>query len=234
MPGFLDFQLASACIRKTSVPTVCTHQSPTSRFSGLRAACAVALILRGRSQRPSTRLSSGMPSTDVMLVDGAVPHWSRESAVNARVYQCLGVDKRRCRKLNKVPMAKDATGAVIYWMSRDQRAEDNWALLYAQKLAIQRSASLHVVFCLVPKFGDATIRQFDFLLKGLKEVAATLAAKKIPFHLKLGKAADEIPTLLDQLEAKAVVCDMSPLRVLSPAHLRRFDRFFRLDATAGA
>ena len=191
--GFLDFQLASACIRKTSVPTVCTYQSPTSRFSGLRAACAIALILRGRSQRPSTRLSSGMPSTDVMLVDG--------------------VDKRRCRKLNKVPMAKDATGAVIYWMSRDQRAEDNWALLYAQKLAIQRSACLHVVFCLVPKFGDATIRQFDFLLKGLKEVAATLAAKKVPFHLKLGKAADEIPTLLDQLEAKAVVCDMSPLRV---------------------
>lgn len=47
-----------------------------------------------------------MPSTDVMLVDGAVPHWSRESEVNARVYQCLGVDKRRCRKLNKVPMAK--------------------------------------------------------------------------------------------------------------------------------
>ena len=47
-----------------------------------------------------------MPSTDVMLVDGAVPHWSRESAVNARVYQCLGVDKRRCRKLNKAPMAK--------------------------------------------------------------------------------------------------------------------------------
>jgi len=134
-----------------------------------------------------------MPSTDVMLVDG--------------------VDKRRCRKLNKVPMAKDATGPVIYWMSRDQRAEDNWALLYAQKLAIQRSACLHVVFCLVPKFGDATIRQFDFLLRGLKEVAATLAAKKIPFHLKLGKAADEIPALLDQLEAKAVVCDMSPLRV---------------------
>lgn len=63
------------------------------------------------------------------------------------------------------------------------------------------------------------------------------------------EAADEISTLLDQyldlhvccalacatliclchrLEAKAVVCDMSPLRVLSPAHLRRFDRFFRL------
>ena len=69
------------------------------------------------------------------------------------------------------------------------------------------------------------------------------------------EAADEIPTLLDQyldlhhcalacatliclchrLEAKAVVCDMSPLRVLSPTplqlhqeNLRRFDRFFRL------
>ncbi|CAJ1389703.1 unnamed protein product [Effrenium voratum] len=57
-------------------------------------------------------------------------------------------------------------------MSRDQRCDDNWALIYAQKLAIQRSVPLHVVFCLVPKFLDATIRQFDFLLKGLKEDTA--------------------------------------------------------------
>lgn len=65
--------------------------------------------MRGRGSRVAwgfVKLRSGTPSTDVMLVDGAVPHWSRESAVNARVYQCLGVDKRRCRKLNKVPMAK--------------------------------------------------------------------------------------------------------------------------------
>lgn len=34
-----------------------------------------------------------------------------------------------------------------------------------------------------------------------------------PFHLKLGKASKEIPALAKELAAKAVVCDMSPLRV---------------------
>jgi len=47
----------------------------------------------------------------------------------------------------------------------------------------------------------------------LKEVAAGLKAKNIPFHLKIGKASTEIPALLDELKATAVVCDMSPLRV---------------------
>ena len=47
---------------------------------------------------------------------------------------------------------------------------DNWALIYAQKLAMKRSVPLMVCFCLVPKFLDATIRQFGFMLKGLREV----------------------------------------------------------------
>ena len=49
--------------------------------------------------------------------------------------------------------------AVIYWMSRDQRVQDNWALIYAQRLASAKSSPLHVCFCLVPKFLDATIRR---------------------------------------------------------------------------
>ncbi len=27
--------------------------------------------------------------------------------------------------------------SVAYWMSRDQRVQDNWALLYAQKIALE-------------------------------------------------------------------------------------------------
>ena len=47
---------------------------------------------------------------------------------------------------------------------------DNWAFLYAQKLALKMEVPLHVCFCLVPKFLDATIRHYTFLLEGLKEV----------------------------------------------------------------
>ena len=47
---------------------------------------------------------------------------------------------------------------------------DNWAFLYAQRLALKLDLPLYVCFCLVPKFLDATIRQFGFMLKGLAEV----------------------------------------------------------------
>lgn len=43
---------------------------------------------------------------------------------------------------------------------------DNWALLFAQKLALKNEIPLHVCFCLKPKFLDATIRHYKFLLEG--------------------------------------------------------------------
>lgn len=122
-----------------------------------------------------------------------------------------GVDLRRCRRLNKA--ADPTAGPVLYWMSRDQRAEDNWALLYAQKLAIERSAPLHVAFCVVPKYLDATWRQFDFMLRGLREVEAALKDKDIPFHLRIGPAAAQVPKLCEELKVTTVVSDFSPLRV---------------------
>lgn len=47
---------------------------------------------------------------------------------------------------------------------------DNWAFLYAQKLALNLEMPLHVCFCLVPHFLEATIRHYGFMLKGLQEV----------------------------------------------------------------
>ena len=37
------------------------------------------------------------------------------------------------------PAGNALTGPVVYWMSRDQRAADNWALLHAQQQAIVES-----------------------------------------------------------------------------------------------
>lgn len=48
---------------------------------------------------------------------------------------------------------------------------DNWAFLYAQRLALKQELPLHVCFCLVPKFLEATIRHYRFMLRGLQEVA---------------------------------------------------------------
>eukprot|EP00913_Durusdinium_trenchii_P029628 g27770.t2 len=152
-------------------------QAASSFNLSLRGFKAAAAICTFRGRRAVRALAS-MPGSaaDVTVVDG--------------------VDKRRCRKLNKVPM-NEGPGDVIYWMSRDQRCEDNWALLYAQKLAIQRSVGFHDVLAHFPAKYHAcsglcqrrfiASLRFDFLLKGLKEVAEALRSKNIPFHLKLGK-----------------------------------------------
>ena len=63
------------------------------------------------------------------------------------------MNKKRVRVLREEAAGE---GPITYWMSRDQRVEDNWALLHAQQLALSRKAPLFVVFCLVPAFLNAT------------------------------------------------------------------------------
>jgi len=107
---------------------------------------------------------------------------------------------------------KVSTGAVVYWMSRDQRVQDNWALLFAQETAIENKASLTVVFCLVPSFLNATIRHYGFMLKGLQEVASTLGKKNIAFHLLTGNPEREIPSFIMKNKSSTLVTDFDPLR----------------------
>jgi len=72
-------------------------------------------------------------------------------------------------------------GAVAYWMSRDQRVDDNWALIFAQELAIEKRSPFVVVFCMASQFLEATMRHYDFMLTGLKEVELTAQCTEGPF-----------------------------------------------------
>src|SRR4030042_6956051 len=98
--------------------------------------------------------------------------------------------RARARPLNQ---PRPGQGPVIYWMSRDQRVRDNWALLYAQELALSRGQPLGVVFCLAPAFLGATRRQYAFMLKGLQEVAEDLADLNLGFFLLTGEPGRELP-----------------------------------------
>ena len=60
--------------------------------------------------------------------------------------------------------------SVLYWMNRDKRVKDNWALLEAQNLALEKKAPLIVCFQYFGKFKEANIRQYSFLVKGLLEL----------------------------------------------------------------
>jgi deoxyribodipyrimidine photo-lyase len=113
-----------------------------------------------------------------------------------------------CR--NQVP---PAPGAVVYWMSRDQRVADNWALLHAQSLALERQVPLAVVFTLADSFLGATLRQFGFMLRGLAGVAGRLRELDIAFILLRGGPPDEICRFIQQHKVGVLVTDFDPLRI---------------------
>ena len=118
--------------------------------------------------------------------------------------------------VDRVRALKDGSkreGNVVYWMSRDQRVEDNWALLYAQELALQMKAPLAVIFCLVPQFLDATLRQFAFMLRGLEQVEKSLKDLKISFFLLRGWPQKEIPKFVMENKVTMLVTDFDPLRI---------------------
>lgn len=116
----------------------------------------------------------------------------------------------RCKTL----VAKDnKKGPVVYWMQRDQRAFDNWALIKAQNMAIEMHQPLLVVFCLLESFLGATRSHFDFMLKGLIETANHLKEKSISLAVLVGTPEDILPQFLTKIDAGLLVTDLNPLRI---------------------
>ncbi|MBK7867614.1 MAG: deoxyribodipyrimidine photo-lyase [Ignavibacteriales bacterium] len=126
------------------------------------------------------------------------------------MYKQIVVDDRRIRLLQSGANKK---GVVVYWMSRDQRAEDNWALLYALQIADKRQLPLMVVFTLLPEFMEATERQYNFMLKGLAETERRLRGYQIPFKVLLGEPKDVLPAFLKESGASTLVSDFDPLKI---------------------
>ena len=118
----------------------------------------------------------------------------------------------------------ELSGPVVYWMSREQRVDDNWALLFAQELALEAHVPLVVAFCLVPGFAQATRRHYEFMLRGLVEVQATLAGQNIGFELLVGEPARTIFAFLKGCQARTLVTDFSPLRVPTAWHAEVAER----------
>lgn len=121
-------------------------------------------------------------------------------------------NKKRVRVLTIAREFPEDAKGILYWMSREQRVQDNWALLYAQKLALKQNLPLYVCFCLVPTFLNATIRQYYFMLEGLKEVEKELNDLNIQFHLLIGLAKDQVPKFVIENKIGGLICDFSPLR----------------------
>ncbi|MHB1051291.1 MAG: deoxyribodipyrimidine photo-lyase [Bacteroidota bacterium] len=118
------------------------------------------------------------------------------------------INAHRIRTVNDVPREN---GTVAYWMDREMRMNDNWALLYAQSLALERRQPFAVVCCLPPKLSGATERAYTFMLKGLRVTEQLLREKQIPFFLLIGTPEIELPKFVMKYDVASLVTDFSPL-----------------------
>ncbi|MCG8346038.1 MAG: deoxyribodipyrimidine photo-lyase [Chlorobiales bacterium] len=116
----------------------------------------------------------------------------------------------RVRSLNH---ERSINGPVVYWMSRDQRVRHNWALLFAEQLSRKNSQPLFAVFNLVPSYPEASLRHYDFMLKGLMLVEKKLQALNIPFVILAGNPESELPRFIAKSKAGAIITDFSPLKI---------------------
>jgi len=116
------------------------------------------------------------------------------------------------RRARLVSPGTSGKGPVLYWMHRDHRVRDNWALLYAARLARQAGTGLTCAHCLDPAYPLAQPGHFRFLYEGLLETARDLEALGIAFVRLLGDPPAEMAGLARRADACAVVADFDPLR----------------------
>ena len=103
--------------------------------------------------------------------------------------------------------------SVLYWMCRDKRVTDNWALLFAQKIAIKNKVPLIVCFQYLGNFPTSNIRQYDFLFKGIEELENELNRLNISLFLLQGHAYDVLPELVEKQSIGTIVTDYTPLKI---------------------
>jgi deoxyribodipyrimidine photo-lyase len=125
------------------------------------------------------------------------------------------INRVREERVRVLKEGKPGNGPVVYWMSRNQRARDNWALLYAQDLALELKRPLIVLFYLSSGFGLARDSHYRFMLEGLTETGKELESKAVPFVMLSGEegAAQTAAASVGELDAAALIVDFDPLRL---------------------
>ncbi|OAD60615.1 Deoxyribodipyrimidine photo-lyase [Eufriesea mexicana] len=122
-------------------------------------------------------------------------------------------NKQRIRLLTDLNDVKINCKGILYWMFRDIRIQDNWALLFAQKTALKNNVPLHICFCIMPSFLNASIRYYKFLLKGLIEIEQECKTLNISFHLLHGEPNVSILKFVKTYNMGAVITDFYPLKL---------------------
>src|SRR5210317_1790768 len=115
----------------------------------------------------------------------------------------MPIQSTRIKALNDADICKG--DYVLYWMQQSQRAACNHALEFAVEQANKLNRMLLVVFGLMDDYPEANLRHYTFMLEGLKETRAALAARGIKMVLRRGHPSEV--TLKLGRRASMMVCD---------------------------
>ena len=102
-------------------------------------------------------------------------------------------------------------GAVVYWMQRAQRGVDNPALDVAIEAANALGRPVAVFFGLHPRYPNANLRHYAFLLEGLSETRERVERRGAAFVFRPYPHHDLI-RFCEEVRAALVVGDENPLR----------------------
>jgi deoxyribodipyrimidine photo-lyase len=122
----------------------------------------------------------------------------------------MQVDSRRIQKQNTLEYS---SGKILYWMNRDMRFKDNWALLRAQELAKKYKSELVVCYNLDSEFLGGTHRQLDFKIKALKELHADFEKHNIAFYVLVDSDIMCVSDFVQKHKIGYLVTDFAPLTI---------------------
>ncbi|XP_028449432.1 CPD photolyase isoform X1 [Perca flavescens] len=213
------------CLWRRRLLRLVTHSShrPTSAFSSPSKSFTSQTIMSDKKRKSTSSAAAGKePSAKQQKLAPTKEEKKKERAEgwlldlvkqHRTEKKEMKFNKKRLRFMSDTEQAKQGSEGVLYWMLRDHRVQDNWALVQAQRLALKENLPLHICVCLVvPKSELSTLRHYSFMLKGLKEVAKECKTLGIQFHLLHGSAGDVLPGFVSDRGLGAVVTDFSPLR----------------------
>lgn len=127
------------------------------------------------------------------------------------------IQNERTRILTKTTKPKESN-EIIYWMKRDMRIQDNWALLTAHHFATSLQKPLRVVYTFPTPSALPqrwTERYVTFLYEGLACVEQECNDLNINFDVYY-PTSNEAETLVQNTQsASVVICDFSPLRFIT-------------------
>ncbi len=119
------------------------------------------------------------------------------------------IHEERIRKLNQNPVLPG--DYVLYWMQQSQRATGNHALELTIRRANELGVPPVVLFVVTDRFPEANLRHYRFMLEGVRDTAARMAERGIPFFIYYGDILAVISKAADR--ASLLVTDRGYLRV---------------------